>query len=657
MQKKEESKKEILEEEEKRGREKKAEKVEVETKIPERVEEKVEKITYEEKHLVVPLIKLENVPELQLRKIEVGREVPRIEKRKEAISIPIIEIQEPSPMLRECKLDYKLPSIEKRRRTLTIPIIRVNPPPKISILLTEFDIEIRKPREIILPKIKVPIYWKATLIPLKFLIETFDSTINEQLTMRLERREEIREELLVKEVEKSIKTMMEESPELSEEDVFVPPFLEKLSFATKPIGRPICIVLSKGADDSFVYLVALVCREIYRIVKGGKPEPKWISKGLKEVIEERLRAEGMIFLVDDSKREFFPDFSSIRYCTELLEKIDMEKLFDRLREFFSQDFGFVIFHVNEKWASQFAKILEEKVGAYAKIIYVPSPTWQEQVKVNVAKVFWGFMECEGQTFDEILGQCEQKFFEELEKAKGDIELWHYMEEDKNASKEHEGMKAIVVECLARELGATSKADVIRMLKEKSIRTEYILNSGERVDVYLNTPSIKRFVEIETFYGREDPVIRLDKDTLSKYRGKSINSVDVVLLNGIQALLYAHKLVKLANIYRREYKLKVNFYLPNIKDKKLVPLKDIFHMLRNTIGSSKPTIELTADDIKNLWNEFSKALREYGMNPENANYRRIFNVTIDCSKSYQENLSRILEEVKGIKLLEKSKKDI
>jgi hypothetical protein len=410
------------------------------------------------------------------------------------------------------------------------------------------------------------------------------------------------------------------------------------------MGRPICIVLSKKVNDSFAHSVALVCREIYRIVKGGKPEPRWISEGLKDEIERHLRAEGMIFVVDDSKCEFLPDFGKIRSGMELLEKVDMDVVLDRLREFFSQEFGFIIFHVNERWVSQFAKILEEKIGAYADIIYVSPSNWQSQVKVVVARVCWGFMECEGQTFDEIFGRCEKEFFEELGKASEDVKLTHLIEEDENAGNEHESMKIMVVECLAKELGATNKDVVIRILKKKVIRTEHKLSDGGRVDVYLNTPSIQKFVEIETFYGRGDPVKRLDKDTLSKYKERSVGRVDIVLLTGVQALLYARRLIELANIYRKEYGLRVNFYLSNVRERKLVPLRDVFHMVKDAIGPSKPVEELTADDVGSLWSEFSQALRECGVDPEKC--KRLFNLMLDRSKPYQDNLSRMLEEVGG-----------
>jgi hypothetical protein len=456
----------------------------------------------------------------------------------------------------------------------------------------------------------------------------------------------IEKEFLIEMVKKAAKSVTEELPEISEEEVYVPPFLEKLSLAAESMSmdKPVCIVLSKSASDSFIHSVALVCREIYRFVKGGKPEPRWISKGLRDEIERDLRAEGMVFVVDDSKCEFLPDFGKIHCCRELLKKVDIDVVLDRLREFFSQGFGFVIFYVNEKWSGQFAKMLEEKVGAFVNIIYISYHRWQPEVKACVARACWGFLECEDETFDEIFARSEKEFFKELMKARGDIELWQHIEEDRNAGDEHEGMKAIVVDCLAKESGATGKSDVVRMLKDGIIETEHRLDkldNGERTDVYL--PSIQRFVEIETFYGRGDPVIKLDKDTLSKYKKRSIHCVDIVLLTGVQALLYARRLIKLANICCKEWGLKVNFYLPNIREKKLVPLRDVFRELKNTVGPPKLVDELTGEDVKRLWSEFSHALRKRGMDPEK--HKKLFTIMLDRSKSYQDNLSCMLEEIK------------
>jgi hypothetical protein len=430
------------------------------------------------------------------------------------------------------------------------------------------------------------------------------------------------------------------------EEIPIPPLLQKLSLATQTMNRPVCIILPKRSDDSFIYSVATICREIYRIIKGGKPQPRWISKRLKDEIERSLRAEDRIFVVDDSKCEFLPDFSKIHHASEFLEKVNMDMILDRLREFFSQDFGFVIFHVNERWASAFARILEERMGAYVKIIYIPLPEWQPHVKVALSRICWGFVEGEGQTFDEIFARSEGRFLDELKKASEDVSLTHWVKIDENAGEEHEGMKIIVIEILAKELGARSKEDVMKMLKEGVIETECDLGNGRRADICVRRN--QRFIEIETFYGTGDPIRKLDKETLSKYRESCANNVDVVLPTGIQVLLYAPKLIRLANLYQREYGIKVNFYLVNIEERRLISFKEVFQILKEITSSSGLGEKLSEDDIKRLWDVFSQELNKAGEDPRK--YENVFRYLIDPFKSYQENLNHILEEIEEIKLL-------
>jgi hypothetical protein len=446
-----------------------------------------------------------------------------------------------------------------------------------------------------------------------------------------------------------------------EEEIFIPPFLRELSIVAKNaiMDTPICIVLPKRSDDSFINSVAIITREIYRIVKGGKPGSRWISEGLKEEIERYLRAEDMIFIIDDSKSKLLPEFNKIVIAGEEKVNVNIELLIDRLREFFSQHLGFLIFHVNERWASKFAELLREKAWIYVKkenVIKVPSPNWPPQVKKELAKILWDFVEGEGDTFDEIFADSEEKFLKELREIDKDL-IFHWIKEDKSAGEEHENMKAIIVECLAKELGAKNRDEIIQMLKDNVIETECELGSGRRADICIKKFGIDRYIEIETFYGTGDPVRKLDKETLSKYIGKKDVRIDIVLLTGIQMLLYAKELIRLAKLYEKEHGLRVGFYIPNIRERRLISLEQVLSELKKIFNFYKPAKGLTKEDIEQLWNKFSEALRQHGIDPEQEYFKKIFETALDYSESYEENLYYIMKEAENeIKSLKKIKEN-
>jgi hypothetical protein len=343
---------------------------------------------------------------------------------------------------------------------------------------------------------------------------------------------------------------------------------------TSPPNRPICLILPKRDDESYVYSVALICRELYRIVKGGKAEPRWLSEG-KEEIEESMKAGNRIFVIDDAKSELLPQFDKITNASDLATRVKESKLLDRLKELFSQDYGFIIFHIKDKWINEFAYILQQQYYI-PKVIPLDPPTKMEyNEKISLAKVCWGFVDTHGPTFDEIFGNAEKNYYKLLEDKSKDIELKHYIKGDENAGFEHEVLKLIAIKALAKELGAKNKEDVIEYLKQGKIKTEYEFNNF-RADIFI--PEQNRYIEIETLYGTEDPISKkLDKETLSKYKNMNVNNIDIVLL-GLHLLLYAKYLYELKKIYKEEHNIKVNFYTIDVKNERLVPIKEIKEIL-------------------------------------------------------------------------------
>jgi hypothetical protein len=281
---------------------------------------------------------------IQLSPIAIKAVKPALRELKEVVYSKSMESAMPKATVKIARETETIAELKPKTPKVEAEVPKISKLSKINVLArlppeAGLKISLRPIRQVVLEPIRMPV-----VKPPRAVVKPTLPVAPKQ----------IEKGLITEGARESAKPMREESPEISEEEIFVPPFLEKLSLASKPMGRPVCIVLSKRENDSFIHSVALICREIYRIVKGGKPEPRWISKGLKDEIERHLRAEDMIFVVDDSRCEFLPDFGRIRFCTELLEKVDMDVVLDRLREFFSQEFGFTIFYVNERWASQFA---------------------------------------------------------------------------------------------------------------------------------------------------------------------------------------------------------------------------------------------------------------------------------------------------------------
>jgi hypothetical protein len=361
---------------------------------------------------------------------------------------------------------------------------------------------------------------------------------------------------------------------LEVEDTALPPFIRALSEVADSSGRPVVLVVPSVRGDPFVSAVAIACREIYRVVKGGKPEPRWISvSSMKEEIERYLSAGDRIFVVDDREGKLL-GAGRVQTIESAEARVDPRALLDRLRELFSQDFGFVILHVREEVADSVYAALEG-LHLGAKVVRVEPPRdWSLEDKRRFVEACWGFVKVEGQSFDWMFREAEGKFFEELSRVGRNIAIRHWVERDPSASEEHESMKVFAAECLARELGRRSESEIVEALKSGLVKTEHEFGGG-RADIYVH--SQQRFVEVETFYGTGDPIDKLDRVTLRKYIDRA-KRVDIVVLNGLLAILHARRLAALARIYRKHHSITVNFYVPNFREKRLVSLKEVIRLL-------------------------------------------------------------------------------
>jgi hypothetical protein len=570
MQKEKAVKEETVEEEERRKRRREeAKKEESKLKVSEGVGERAE---IKDKHAVLPLIKLEKTSELELKKLEVSKEIPQIKKRKITVSIPIIKLQEPFLMLKEYELDYKLPHVEKRRRLLTTPIIRVNSFPKTSILLTKFDSEIRIPPPKP-PKIKVPIYQKGAAISPKFLLKTFDSTV----------------------------------PPPSDE---IPDFLE-FAFGSeggKIRARGPKIILFKDLEnDSYINFLENVCLRIYREMKGGEPKAVKIRKlddMNKREVEKWLEAGGKIFTIDMEAVKAMKDKGE-----GTKEVLDEDHLQERLEETYSEKLGFIIFTVKKEEEFENLRRLLHKINMKTqgrlniielearklplKLIELSSGMIsleeirglieKKGVEVKVEKIpilSFDFI------FNKALFREDSLFNEALEKIKKEEK--GLFRESTNPAKEaesplHFNIKVFLVRYLVYKLREGGESLSTREEIMKKIETEKELPEEVIPDVKVGS----EVYEVETLFGPHaggEPTLKINK-TVDKYDKVSpnITKVNIVMDNFCFLLHLKELLEKREHFKNKKYKkFDVEFYTLDLQNKKLKSILDFAKEIKTLI---------------------------------------------------------------------------
>jgi hypothetical protein len=575
MQKEKAVKEETVEEEERRKRRgEEAKKEESKLKVSERVE-KGAKIKGDS---TLPLIKLEKASELELKKLEVSKEIPQIKKRKITVSIPIIKLQEPFLMLKGYELDYKLPHVEKRRRLLTTPIIRVNSFPKTSILLTKFDSEIRIPPPKP-PKIKVPIYQKGAAISPKFLLKTFDSTVDIP-------------------------------PPLDE----IPDFLE-FAFGSeggKIRARGPKIILFKDLEgDSYINFLENVCLRIYREMEGGEPKAVKIRKlddMNKREVEKWLEAGGKIFTIDMEAVKAMKDEDK---DTKDYEMLDEDHLQERLEETYSEKLGFIIFTVREKEKFECLRRLLQKINMKTqgrlniielearklplKLIELSSgmisleeirELIEKGVKVKVEKVpipSFDFI------FNKALFREDSLFNEALEKIKKEEK--GLFRESTNPGKEtesplHFNIKVFLVRYLVDKLRKEGEELSTREEIMEKIKTEEKL--AEEVEVIPDVKVGSEVYEVETLFGPHaggEPDLKINK-TVNKYDkvynkvSPNITKVNIVMDN-FCFLLHLKELLEKREKFK-DKKFGVEFYTLDLQNKKLKSILDFAKEIKTLI---------------------------------------------------------------------------
>ncbi len=588
MQEREVTKAEIVEEEERKERREEAKKEESKVKISEKGEKEAEAVSSKEKHIEVPIIKLEKISELELKKLELDKSIPQIEKRKTIVSIPILKLQEPSLMLKELELDYKIPLIEKRKKLLKIPIFKTSSPRKVSITIT-FDSEIREPRPFVLSKPKVPLYKKYSFVSLKFLLESFDSAISEEVKKRLEEAKELK-----KDITKEVKPAEPTSPSSGGEGEEIPDFLEVAfgSACGKIRGKGPKIILFKDReDDSYINFLENVCLRIYREIEGGEPKTVKILKlddMNKREIEKWLEVGGKIFTID----------------MENCDKLDETHLRERLEETYPERLGFIIFTVRSMDKFKNVGVLLQNIKNETQIRFNIIELEARELPVKLIELASGMIKLEkplekkyievngkrvpiGDTFDSLfniyLFNEDSLFKNALEKIKK--EERGLFKESTKPSKEaesplHFNIKVFLVRYLVDELRKKGEKFSTREEIMEKVRTEEELSEGVVPDVLIESDAGKEVYEVETLFGPHpegEPDLKITK-TIDKYdKVSDITKVNIVMDN-FGFLLHLKELLNKKEHFKNK-QFKVEFYTLDLQNMKLISIDEFVKELK------------------------------------------------------------------------------
>ncbi len=348
--------------------------------------------------------------------------------------------------------------------------------------------------------------------------------------------------------------------------------------------RPVVIV-ARPADFGYVEFLKRVLREIYRVRSGGLPEPKHVST------PEDLR---LLLPVDvgAGKRAFVLNLSGELLKELKVEKRDLERLRDRLRELFSQEFGFFVFYGDVKDLGIWELALVEAARGYASV--VPSPvevslrSGRLPFYVLMANVMWGrisdpvldYRRLGFRGFDEFVVWLEDEYWRRLGEVSFEVLYRTRPSAGERESELHYLAKAFVVRHLAEKVGL----DCVDTEKEVGAAV---------FDVVVTCGGLQGLVvEVETLYGTGTVVHKL----IETVKRAGVQRMWIVIPNP-QAVIYLPLLLKTRRELRRKYD--VEFYTLDVISRGLVRLTDVATMLvkkwkEAAEGAEEANKSLTAD---------------------------------------------------------------
>lgn len=356
--------------------------------------------------------------------------------------------------------------------------------------------------------------------------------------------------------------------ELPAEDVFSKAFGLGVSFL--PEG-PVIILAKKPKEKEFGYIEFLkrLLRELYRVRVGGLPTAYHVMLPGDPERLQSLRAGNSIFVID---------WEVGKKPEEELGKQHLQAMTEKVRELFSQSFGFLVFYGDKEFLSWVKEKVFGLVTHVSNSNSIRVSLVQEWVgiKLNSPKSlcrlihnFWGFHEehkVANIEFDYLAPYLESKYREFVESYTKTIRIKGkaipsalYIEGNPGESLTHYALKAFVFERLVEDYGVSPD----------DIETEY--PEGDiRIDVYVKIRNQNKpqdiAIEIETFYGEALPLLKLRKDVESRLATKSELWI---VLPPSSYLLFKNEVHAFIKWTSTKYRDRVKVFTVDVENRKLI----------------------------------------------------------------------------------------
>jgi len=379
--------------------------------------------------------------------------------------------------------------------------------------------------------------------------------------------------------------------------------------------RPLLIVARHAKGFDYIEFLKRALREVYRVRVGGLPEPKHVSSviDLQLLIPVEVGAGGRLFVIDlvsgDLGRLLREEASSgeVKGPSQASLRRIRESVRDRLRELFSQGYGFIVIYGDYYVGSLVSGAQAEAPRGGAPedyLLTIPGPVEvspvasEEGLYVLLANMMWGRvsepkMDYEDiGSFDGLVVRLEDEYWEALEGALKDFNVQVLVrpsaegDEAGRESMSHYLTKAFMVNYLISRLteefkGEGAKEDEARRRALDCVSTEHQPSGANvRYDVYVNggCGSLSNLVvEVETLYGTGTALHKV-LDTIESRVKAGVSRLWVVVPNP-QAVIYMPQLLRLERYARERFKgSKIEFYTLDVKGGAPVRLVDVARKL-------------------------------------------------------------------------------